>query len=64
MIDTPYWDAMPPEHREAMFAQTARGLAVRRVGRPEDVAEAVVFLVTNGFTTGTVIECEGGIGLA
>ena len=63
LIDTPYWHGMPAEQREAMFAQTARGLAVGRVGRPQEVADAVLFLVTNGFTTGTVIECDGGVGL-
>jgi NAD(P)-dependent dehydrogenase (short-subunit alcohol dehydrogenase family) len=32
----------------------------RRLGTPEDVAEAIVFVATNGFMTGTIIECEGG----
>jgi NAD(P)-dependent dehydrogenase (short-subunit alcohol dehydrogenase family) len=33
---------------------------VKRVGRPEDVAEAIVLLVRNTFMTGTVIEVDGG----
>jgi len=33
---------------------------VRRTGRAEDVADAVVFLAGNGFVTGTVLLIDGG----
>ena len=32
-----------------------------RIGRPEDIAEAVWFLATNGFVTGQVLSPNGGI---
>jgi NAD(P)-dependent dehydrogenase (short-subunit alcohol dehydrogenase family) len=51
---------MPGERREAIFAKARATLPVGRVGTPEDVAEAIVFVATNGFMTGTVIECDGG----
>jgi NAD(P)-dependent dehydrogenase (short-subunit alcohol dehydrogenase family) len=38
-------------------------LPVGRVGRPEEIAEAVVFLMTNGFITGVVLPVDGGGGL-
>ncbi len=64
VIDTPWWSAMPKEMREGAFAHTAASLPVKRVGQPEDVAEAIVLLVRNTFMTGTVIEVDGGARLA
>src|SRR5262245_52986856 len=61
LIDTPLWDAFGPQ-REAFAARAAR-LPVGRIGRPEEVAEAVVLLLTNGFVTGTVLPIDGGGGL-
>jgi NAD(P)-dependent dehydrogenase (short-subunit alcohol dehydrogenase family) len=61
LIDTPLWDSFGA-HREAIAARAA-SLPVGRIGRPEEVAEAVVFLMTNGFVTGTVLPIDGGGGL-
>lgn len=60
IIDTPWWDGMPKEAKEAIFKQTAETLPVHRVGRPEDVAKAITFLIENEFVTGTIIEVDGG----
>jgi NAD(P)-dependent dehydrogenase (short-subunit alcohol dehydrogenase family) len=60
VIDTPWWDAMPEEAKATIFRQAAERLPVRRVGRPEDVAQAIVFLVHDSFVTGTIIEVDGG----
>jgi len=60
IIDTPWWDALPADQRAALFASAAAITPVGRVGRPEDVAEAVLYLATAGFVTGTVLECTGG----
>src|SRR5262249_37701789 len=45
------------------FCARAARLPVGRIGRPEEVAEAVVFLMTNGFVTGAVLPIDGGGGL-
>ncbi|MES9541639.1 MULTISPECIES: SDR family oxidoreductase [unclassified Actinomadura] len=63
VIETPWWDGMPAEQRTAMFAEHAAALPVGRVGRPEDVAQAILLTATNGFITGSVIECNGGLSL-
>ncbi len=63
LIDTPYWHKLPEETRQAMLANTAATLPVRRAGTPEDIAEAIVFLAGNGFTTGSVLACDGGAAL-
>jgi NAD(P)-dependent dehydrogenase (short-subunit alcohol dehydrogenase family) len=61
LIDTPLWNAFGAQ-REAILAQGA-ALPVGRIGRPEEVAEAVLFLMSNGFVTGTVLAIDGGGGL-
>jgi NAD(P)-dependent dehydrogenase (short-subunit alcohol dehydrogenase family) len=38
-------------------------LPVGRAERPEETAEAVVFLMTDGFVTGVVLPVDGGGGL-
>ncbi|MEI7037789.1 SDR family oxidoreductase [Fulvimonas yonginensis] len=63
VVDTPWWDGLDPQVKEAVFRRQAAVLPVGRVGRPDEVAQAIAFLVGNGFTTGTVIECDGGLHL-
>ena len=50
---------MPEAFRDAYFAQSAAAVPVGRVGQPEDVAQAIVFLIQNSFMTGTIIDIEG-----
>ena len=47
-----------------LFEQTGNNLPVKRIGKPEEIAEAVVFLVSNGFVTGTVLDIDGGARLS
>jgi NAD(P)-dependent dehydrogenase (short-subunit alcohol dehydrogenase family) len=61
LIDTPLWDAFGPQ-RAAILASGAR-LPVGRIGRPEEVAAAVIFLMSNGFVTGAILPIDGGGGL-
>jgi NAD(P)-dependent dehydrogenase (short-subunit alcohol dehydrogenase family) len=63
VVDTPWWDQLSPTQKAEIFAQQAGILPVARVGRPEEIAHAVQFLIENGYTTGTVIECDGGLHL-
>jgi NAD(P)-dependent dehydrogenase (short-subunit alcohol dehydrogenase family) len=63
VIDTHWWNAMPEDQRRDYFASVAAVTPVRRVGKPEDVADAVVYLAGAGFVTGTVLECTGGLNL-
>jgi len=64
VIDTPWWDGVPSEFKASVFAQTSQTLPVKRVGKPEDVAAAVVMVATNGFVTGTIVDVSGGATLA
>jgi NAD(P)-dependent dehydrogenase (short-subunit alcohol dehydrogenase family) len=60
VIDTPLWDRLSQDERKALFDRAAATLPARRIGQPEDVAQAILFLMTNPFATGTVLHLEGG----
>ncbi|MGH3167484.1 MAG: SDR family oxidoreductase [Trebonia sp.] len=64
VIDTPWWHAMPEPQRSEFFRGTASVTPVRRIGNPDDVAHALLYLAGAGFVTGTVLECTGGATLA
>lgn len=59
-IDTPVWDSVPGLDKAKLHEAMAARLPVRRIGRPEEVAEAILFLIKNTFTTGTVLRVDGG----
>jgi len=63
IIDTHWWGAMPEDQRRAYFDSAAAITPARRVGQPEDVAEAITYLAGAGFVSGTVLECTGGANL-
>lgn len=63
VIDTPLWDQLPADARKALYDKQAETLLTRRIGQPEDVAEAILAAMTNRFMTGTVMMVEGGAGL-
>jgi NAD(P)-dependent dehydrogenase (short-subunit alcohol dehydrogenase family) len=48
------------ENRGAIVEQISQKLPVKRIGRPEEVADAVLFLMNNGFATGTTLLLDGG----
>jgi len=59
VIDTPMFAARG-EQRDAFLKQaTARNL-IARAGTPDEVADAVLFLIRNEFVTGTTVDVDGG----
>ncbi|MDO9405074.1 MAG: SDR family oxidoreductase [Polaromonas sp.] len=64
LIETPLWDRVPEAARTAAFTNARTSLPVRRIGRPEDVAKAVLYLAGNGFATGTTVLVDGGGAIA
>ncbi len=61
LIDTPLIDSLMGGERAAGIKEMmAKRLPVKRVGRPDDIAEAVLFLMKNGFTTGITLTVDGG----
>jgi len=51
---------MPESERAALYEQTAKSLPVRRVGEASDLAEAYLYLMKNGYVTGTTLVIDGG----
>jgi NAD(P)-dependent dehydrogenase (short-subunit alcohol dehydrogenase family) len=64
VIDTDWWAGFPAGQRAQFFADYTASTPVGRVGQPEDVAAAVLYLAGNGFVTGTVLDVSGGLTLA
>ncbi|MEV5374610.1 SDR family oxidoreductase [Streptomyces nondiastaticus] len=64
LIRTPLWDALPAENREAMYEAATQRLPVGRVGEPEDIADAILYVAGNPYTTGTTLFIEGGGAIA
>lgn len=63
VIETGWWDELPEGARQEAFKTFAQRALVRRNGHPQDVAHAIVALVENGFITGAVLPCDGGMRL-
>jgi NAD(P)-dependent dehydrogenase (short-subunit alcohol dehydrogenase family) len=62
--DTPLWDKLEPAGREVKFAAMRARLPVQRVAEPADIAQAILYLATNAFSTGTTLLVDGGDALA
>ncbi len=60
VVATPVWSYLSKEEQAGMFDQLGQSLPVGRVGRPEDVARAVLDLIGNGYTTGEIRNVDGG----
>ncbi|WP_027233053.1 SDR family oxidoreductase [Phyllobacterium sp. UNC302MFCol5.2] len=59
-VDTPIWSFVAGEAKQATLEAMAKRLPAGRVGQPEDIADAIRFLIGNGFTTGSILHVEGG----
>jgi len=61
-IETDMTNALTPEQREAL----AKQIPLERLGKPEDVAAAVLFLASEGasYITGQVLVVDGGMVMA
>jgi NAD(P)-dependent dehydrogenase (short-subunit alcohol dehydrogenase family) len=59
LVDTPFLDILG-DQRSAIVEDYSRRLPVKRPGRPEEIADAVLFLMKNGFVTGITLTIDGG----
>jgi NAD(P)-dependent dehydrogenase (short-subunit alcohol dehydrogenase family) len=59
LVETPFLDVLG-DRRDAMIKEYSRRLPVKRPGRPEEIADAVLFLMKNGFVTGITLTVDGG----
>ncbi|WP_405867521.1 MULTISPECIES: SDR family oxidoreductase [unclassified Streptomyces] len=60
VIRTELWRDLPQAERDGLYASAAGSLPVGRVGEPADVAEAYLYLMRGGYSTGSVVTVDGG----
>jgi len=60
VVDTELWGEAGAESRVTAMTRIGKGLPVGRVGTPQDMAQAYMFAMENGFVSGAVIDVEGG----
>jgi NAD(P)-dependent dehydrogenase (short-subunit alcohol dehydrogenase family) len=60
VIDTGAWDAFGEQGKAEYFADIKSRNPVGRIGTVDDIAEGVVFALTNDFMTGQTLHIDGG----
>jgi NAD(P)-dependent dehydrogenase (short-subunit alcohol dehydrogenase family) len=59
-FDTPVLDRAFGDRKHEATRPFVEGLPIKRLGRPEELAHAVLFLMTNTYVTGTILNVDGG----
>jgi NAD(P)-dependent dehydrogenase (short-subunit alcohol dehydrogenase family) len=57
---TDLWRDLPEETRTGLYESTAGTHPVGRVGEAADIAEAYLYLMRGGYSTGSVVTVDGG----
>lgn len=58
--DTPMWDNILGEKKDEVLKDVASSLPVKKIASSEEVASAVIFLMSNKSITGEIIHVDGG----
>lgn len=60
VVRTNLWQNMDAAEREHLYESVGNSLPVGRVGEADDVAQAFLFLMQEGFSTGQTVVVDGG----
>jgi NAD(P)-dependent dehydrogenase (short-subunit alcohol dehydrogenase family) len=60
VVRTNLWQNMSSSEREQLFESVGKLLPVKRVGEAHDIAQAYLFLMQEGFSTGQTVVVDGG----
>lgn len=60
---TEVWNSIPAERRADQIKQMTQRQPLPRAGDPKEVAEAYLYLIRGGFSTGQVLVVDGGMTL-
>jgi len=63
IVDTPLLDRMAGDRRDDMTAAMAKRVPLGRVAQAEEIAEAIIFLMTSTYVTGETLTIDGGFSL-
>ena len=58
--DSDMWSGLADAERDDLRRRVAAALPTGRMGTPEDIAHAALYLMTSRQTTGAVLEVSGG----
>ncbi|AKM03962.1 SDR family oxidoreductase [Burkholderia pyrrocinia] len=64
LIATPLWSKIDAQTRDRMYEGAAARLPAGRVGQPEDVANAILYLASTPYATGSTVLVDGGGAIA
>jgi NAD(P)-dependent dehydrogenase (short-subunit alcohol dehydrogenase family) len=64
LVDTPLLARMAGEHRDSMIASQSKRIPLGRIAQPEEIAHAILFLMSNTYITGSTLTIDGGVSLA
>jgi NAD(P)-dependent dehydrogenase (short-subunit alcohol dehydrogenase family) len=60
VVDTGAWDPLGTDGKREFFDTISSSNPSGRIGTVDDVAQAVIFAMTNTFMTGTMLKIDGG----
>ena len=60
VIDTNLWQNLDKADRDGFFKHLESTLLLKRVGQPEDIAQAFVYLMKQSYVTGQSLVIDGG----
>jgi NAD(P)-dependent dehydrogenase (short-subunit alcohol dehydrogenase family) len=60
VVRTNLWQSMSSSERKQLFESVGKRLPVGRVGEAHDIAQALLFLMKEGFSTGQTVVVDGG----
>jgi NAD(P)-dependent dehydrogenase (short-subunit alcohol dehydrogenase family) len=60
VVRTNLWQNMAAAEREQLYERVGNSLPVGRVGEPHDIAQAYLFLMQEGFSSGQTVVVDGG----
>ena len=64
IVDTPMFAGMVGDNREQAVAAMSKRIPLGRIASPEEIAHAIVFLMTNEYVTGSILTIDGGFSLS
>jgi NAD(P)-dependent dehydrogenase (short-subunit alcohol dehydrogenase family) len=64
IVDTPLLDRMTGGQKDALIASQTKRIPLGRVAQPEEIADAILFLMTNDYVTGSTLTIDGGVSVA
>jgi NAD(P)-dependent dehydrogenase (short-subunit alcohol dehydrogenase family) len=60
LVRTGIWNGIPEDQREERFKKMTERLPIKRICEPSECAEAYLYLMRGGYTTGQVLRVDGG----